>query len=197
MLAVHAVVARAYTTELDQSATTALGIVFRLETMALFVGLGWGSAAQTFVAQNLGALAPERARQSGLYAAAYNAVMMFFLAVAYGHYGDSVVAFFDDAPRVVAVAREYIAWVGPSYVGLGIGIVLGSAIQGAGATRWSLLLDLLVVSLVQLPASYVVVFVLRLPPTSLWQVVAATYATYAVVYTVAYLRGTFFASRRA
>lgn len=48
MLVIHSLVARAYTTASDQSATTALGIVFRLETMALFVGLGWGSAAQTF-----------------------------------------------------------------------------------------------------------------------------------------------------
>ena len=58
MLVVHSLVARAYTTDTDQSATTALGIVFRLETMALFVGLGWGSAAQTFVGQNLGAGSP-------------------------------------------------------------------------------------------------------------------------------------------
>ena len=47
--------ARAFTTPDDQSATTALGIVFRLETMALFIAMGWGGAAQTFVGQNLGA----------------------------------------------------------------------------------------------------------------------------------------------
>ncbi len=63
MLVLHSLVARAFTTPTDQSATTALGIVFRLETMALFVGLGWGSAAQTFVGQNLGRAKP-RARQT-------------------------------------------------------------------------------------------------------------------------------------
>src|SRR6185295_13447722 len=56
MLVTHSLVARAFTTATDQSATTALGIVFRLETMALFVAMGWGSAAQTFVGQNLGAI---------------------------------------------------------------------------------------------------------------------------------------------
>jgi len=42
MLLVHSLVARTFTTETDQSATTALGIVFRLETMAFFVGLARG-----------------------------------------------------------------------------------------------------------------------------------------------------------
>ena len=74
MLAVHALVARAFTTQTDQTATTALGIVFRLETMALFVGLGWGSAAQTFVGQNLGARRKHRAIRSGWLAALYNLV---------------------------------------------------------------------------------------------------------------------------
>ena len=36
---------------------------------------------------------------------------------------------------------SYIECVGLSYVGLGIGIVLGAAIQGAGASKQVLLLD--------------------------------------------------------
>jgi putative MATE family efflux protein len=189
MLVTHSIVARAYTTETDQSATTALGIVFRLETMALFVGLGWGSASQTFMGQNLGASAPSRAKSSGWYAMGYNAVMMALLAVLYRSYGSSIVGFFDSTHRVVAFATEYIYWVGPSYVGLGIGIVLGSAIQGAGATMQTLLTDLAVVCLLQIPASIVVVFGAGLGPTSLWQVVAVIYVAYAVAYTFIYRRG--------
>jgi putative MATE family efflux protein len=189
MLLMHSVVARAYTTETDQSATTALGIVFRLETMALFVGLGWGSAAQTFMGQNLGAGAPARAKASGWYAAGYNAVMMALLAVVYRTWGERIVGFFDATPAVVDFAGGYIRWVGPSYVGLGIGIVLGSAIQGAGATRQTLIIDALIVLCFQIPASLLVVFVLKLGPVHLWQVIAATYATCAGVYALSYRRG--------
>ena len=56
VLAVFMVVAlaqRLYTTERDQSLSTALGLVLRLETMALYVSLGWGSAAQTFDAETV------------------------------------------------------------------------------------------------------------------------------------------------
>jgi putative MATE family efflux protein len=189
MLATHSIVARAFTTETDQSATTALGIVFRLETMALFIGLGWGSASQTFMGQNLGARSLARAKASGWYATIYNAGMMAFLACIYQAFGDRIVGFFDHTDRVVAFATEYIRWVSPSYVCLGIGIVLGSAIQGAGATLQTLLIDLWIVCLVQVPASIVVVFVAGLGPVRLWQVVAATYFAYAIAYTFVYRRG--------
>jgi len=191
MLVTHSLVARAFTTATDQSATTALGIVFRLETMALFVGLGWGSAAQTFVGQNLGAQNPERAKLSGWYAAFCNAAMMGALAIVYMVYGSSIVGFFDSDPDVLRPALSYLKWVGASYVGLGIGIVLGSAIQGAGATLRALLLDTLVIAGFQLPTS--VLFVLSKSATyvGVWQIVALTYFLFALVYVISYHRGRF------
>jgi putative MATE family efflux protein len=191
MLVTHSLVARAFTTAADQSATTALGIVFRLETMALFVGLGWGSAAQTFVGQNLGAHKLERAKLSGWYAATCNAIMMGGLAIVYTVYGSRIVGFFDADPDVLRPALSYFKWVGASYIGLGIGIVLGSAIQGAGATLRALLLDTLVIAGFQLPTS--VLFVVSKDATyvGLWQIVALTYFLFALVYVISYRRGRF------
>jgi Na+-driven multidrug efflux pump len=157
----------------------------------LFVGLGWGSAAQTFVGQNLGAQNPERAKQSGWYAAAYNAAMMAALALCYVVYGERIVGFFDSDPEVLKPALSYLEWVGPSYVGLGIGIVLGSAIQGAGATLRALALDSAVIAGFQLPTS--VLFVLSQGATyvGVWKIVALTYCLFALVYVVSYRRGRF------
>jgi len=191
MLVTHSLVARAFTTPTDQSATTALGIVFRLETMALFVGLGWGSAAQTFVGQNQGAQNPERAKLSGWYAAFCNAAMMGALAIVYAVYGSSIVGFFDPDPEVLRPALSYIRWVGASYVGLGIGIVLGSAIQGAGATLRALFLDTLVIVGFQLPMSVLFVVSERATYIGLWQIVALTYCLFALVYVISYRRGRF------
>lgn len=191
MLVTHSVVARAFTTDADQSATTALGIVFRLETMALFVGLGWGSATQTFMGQNLGAGNLRRAKASGWYATLYNAVMMVVLTVVYRLFGPQIVDFFDSTHSVVAFASDYITWVSPSYAALGIGIVLGSAIQGAGATLETLGVDAAVVGLIQVPASIVVVFVAHQHATGLWLVVSTTYVIYAIAYVVLYRMGRF------
>jgi putative MATE family efflux protein len=191
LLAVIAFAQRGYTTDQNQNTATALGVVLRWETMALFVGLGWGSASQTFIGQNLGAGNLSRAQHSGWYMTAYNALMMSAFAFACTVWGEPMIAFFSPDAGVVETGLEYFRWVAPSYVGLGIGIVLGSAIQGAGATRQTFMLDLAVVFLFQIPACWFVVSVLHAPAAALWQVVAATYLLFAVVYVVAYRRGGF------
>ncbi len=187
MLIVQSLVARMYTSSTDQSATTALGIVFRLETMAMFVALGWGSAAQTFVGQNLGAKQRSRAVASGWIAAGYNVAMMALLALAYIAFGQRIVAFFNDSPEVVRLGVSYIRIVSISYVGLGIGIVLGSAIQSAGLTRLTLLVDSLVLCMVLLPC-LVTVASFGLPITRIWQSVALSYGGFAVMYVFVYRR---------
>jgi Na+-driven multidrug efflux pump len=197
VLAIFVVVAvaqRLYTTDGDQSMSTALGLVLRLETMALYVGLGWGSAAQTFVGQNLGAVQSARAKQSGWYATLYNALMMAAFAAACGLWGHQFVMLFDATPSVVSDAMDYLAIVAPSYIGLGIGIVLGSAIQGAGATRQSLRLDTLVILAVQIPLC-VAAYVFEWPPKLLWGAVFATYLAFALIYIVSYRQGSFLRHR--
>jgi len=193
VLAIFVVVAvaqRLYTTEGDQSMSTALGLVLRLETMALYVGLGWGSAAQTFMGQNLGAVQRSRAKQSGWYATLYNAIMMAAFAATCLLWGREFVMLFDATPSVVDDSMQYLAIVAPGYVGLGIGIVLGSAIQGAGATRQSLRLDALVIALIQVPLCAAAYF-MRWEATSLWAAVFATYVAFALTYIVSYRQGAF------
>jgi putative MATE family efflux protein len=194
MLAVHALVARTFTTQTDQTATTALGIVFRLETMALFVGLGWGSAAQTFVGQNLGAGNEPRATMSGWAAALYNLCAMTLLVLIYRSAGLSVVRFFDDDPGVVSIALGYLSIIAPSYLALGVGIVLGSAMTGAGATRTTMLIDLGVVLGFQIPLALAAVMLADPSPARLWIVVAATNFLSAIVYVLNYRRGAYLRS---
>lgn len=194
MLVVQSLVARAYTSAQDQSATTALGVVFRLETMAMFIGLGWGSAAQTFVGQNLGAGQKSRARASGWIAAGYNAAMMAVLALIYVALGRRIVDFFDSSPQVVAIALDYIQTVSISYVGLGVGIVLGAAIQSAGLTRLTLAVDSIVLFGVLTPCIGTIAY-LGLPVTRIWQSVALSYVAFAVAYVFVYRREGLFERR--
>jgi putative MATE family efflux protein len=191
MLLTHALVARAFTTASDQSATTALGIVFRFETMALFISIGWGSAVQTFVGQNLGAAQPARAKQSGYWAVLYNALMMAGLSLLYLAFAPNIVGFFDREPQVLDIAQSYLRWVAPSYVALGIGIVLGSVMQGAGKPERALFLDLGVLLAVQLPASFLVFAAPNRSLTQVWLVAALSYVALAITLFASYRRRRF------
>jgi putative MATE family efflux protein len=189
MLLVNSLVARFFTTEEDQTATTAMGLVFRLDTMALFVAMGWGTAAQTFVGQNLGASNEVRARRSGWITAGYDVVTNILLVVLVFVHGEALLRIFDDEPLPVGIALQYLRVVSPTYVALGIGIVLGNAMAGAGATRTTFAIDALVIGLVQLPLCLVAVTVFGGHLSALFQCVAVTNLTSAVVYAFVYRRG--------
>ena len=186
MLVTQALVARAFTTATDQAATTALGVVFRLETMVLFVAMGWGSAAQTFVGQNLGIDQEARARASGYWAAAFNAALMLAIAALYQREAAAIVAFFAPDPDVIRVATGYVNVVSWSYVALGAGVVLGNAINGAGATRTTLITDLALVLGFQIPACSLAVRVTGSAPERLWVAVAAAYAISGIAYVLVF-----------
>lgn len=186
-VATSALIAHGFTTAQDQTASTAYGIVFRVETMALFISMGWGSAAQTFTGTCMGAGDMRRAGRAGVWAAAYDAFFMAVLAYGVSLGSGPLLRFFDSDPTVVEIGREYLSAVGPSYVTYGAAIVLGNAFSGIGATRKTLHLDLVVVLAVQIPLSILAVVLFR-QRTALWGAIATSYAASAFVYGVAYAR---------
>jgi putative MATE family efflux protein len=195
-VATSALIAHFFTTATDQSASTAYGIVFRVETMALFISMGWGSAAQTFTGTCMGAGKMRRAGWAGWWAAGYDAACMGVLAYSMGLWGAPLLRFFDENPHVVAIGREYLAAVGPSYVTYGAAIVLGNAFSGIGATRKTLRLDLVIVLLIQVPLCLIAVLA-RGSRDALWAAIATSYAVSALVYGVAYVRSREFWPRRS
>lgn len=175
MLMVQSIVARAFTTEADTTATTAMGIVFKLETMALFIAMGWGSAAQTFIGQNLGAGQEARSTRSGWWATGYNAVFTILVVVPYLAFGAEIVGFFDATPAVVATAKGYLDVVALSYLALGTSVVLGNCFAGGGASRVGLINDLIGVLGFQVPACLVAIGLLAGTMHQLWVAVAIAY----------------------
>jgi len=190
MLFINSLVARFFTTQEDQTATTAMGLVFRLDTMALFVAMGWGTAAQTFVGQNLGAGKSARATQSGWVTVGYDAVTNVLLIAFVFAYGEAILRVFDDEAAPVAIALQYLQVVAPSYVALGVGIVLGNAMAGAGATRTTFAIDAAVILLLQVPLGIVVIGVMHGSLKALFQCVAVVNVASAIAYAAIYARGT-------
>ena len=189
MLFVNSLVARFFTTQEDQTATTAMGLVFRLDTMALFVAMGWGTAAQTFVGQNLGAKKSERAKQSGWVTVGYDVVTNVVLIAFVFAYGEAILRVFDDEAAPVAIALQYLQVVAPSYVALGVGIVLGNAMAGAGATRTTFAIDAVIILALQVPLGILVIGVMHGSLKALFQCVAVVNVASAIAYATIYARG--------
>jgi putative MATE family efflux protein len=189
VIVVTSLVARYFTTNEDQTATTAMGLVFRLDTMAMFVAMGWGSAAQTFVGQSLGAKLPDRARRAGWITAGYDGATNVALALLIVAFGETILRVFDADDAPVSIAMLYLMAVAPSYVGLGAGVVLGNAMTGAGAARVTLVVDAAVIFTVQLPICLISLEVFHVGLQGLFWCVAATNAAFGIANAVVYGRG--------
>ncbi len=195
VLVLLSLVAGNYTTEQDPSVLAALGICLRLETAALFVGLGWGAAASSFVGANLGAGRPRRAWRAGWVAAGYAAATGALLAFLYVRYSSPLIALFDDTPSVVAAGRAYLETVALTYVFAGLGAALSQAIAGAGATLESLVVDAVVLLGLVVPGAIVVVETLQQPPEVLWRFVAVGNVVAGLAFALDYGRGAFLRKR--
>lgn len=181
-------VARFFTTDADGTALAAFGICIRLDTIALFSSLGWGAAASTYVGQNLGAGQLDRALRAGWLAAGYTFLGMLAIAGLYMGLAEPIVAFFDPTPAVVAIGREYLMIVGPSYAFLGVAAVLSSALSGAGATLSSFILDLIVVFGIQVPVGIVLIGQGFVGRPGAWWILALANVASALIYGFWYSR---------
>ncbi|MEO6573671.1 MAG: MATE family efflux transporter, partial [Polyangiaceae bacterium] len=103
--------------------------------------------------------------------------------------GERILRLFDDESAPIAIALAYLRVVAPSYVGLGIGVVLGNAMAGAGATRTTMWIDVAVILGFQAPLCILATVAFHLPIEGLFRCVALTNVVSAVVYTLIYARG--------
>jgi putative MATE family efflux protein len=168
-----AIILHRFTTPDDPAAFAAYGVCIRLETVALFAGMGWGGAASTFVGQNLGAMQPGRAVAAGWVASGYNTIMMILLFGTYLAFAEPILAFFDPNPKVVEVGAEYLLYAGTSYICLGTAIVLANALSGAGATLSSMVVDLMVLLGFLFPVTIAVVILAEPDRKTVWLLIAA------------------------
>ncbi|MBN2490208.1 MAG: MATE family efflux transporter [Planctomycetes bacterium] len=138
-----------------QAALDAFGIAIRLDILALFSALGWGTAAATLVGQNLGAEKAHRAVAATWVAITLNVAMMGAIGGAFIAWAEPIIAFFNTDPRVLDYGAHFLKIVAPSYLFLAFTVVLSQALNGAGSTRAPMLIDLCFVLLLQLPVAYV------------------------------------------
>ena len=89
----------------------------------------------------------------------------------------------------VSLALAYLRIVCLSYIGLGVGIVLGNAMAGAGATRTTLIIDAAVILGFQVPLCIGAVALFDAPLETLFGCVAATNLVSSIAYAGVYGRG--------
>lgn len=129
------------------------GYITAIRVVMFFILPAWGlsNAAATLVGQNLGAQQPQRAEQSVLKTAKYNAIFMLIVTVLFFLTAPYIIGFFAEKEDTRRIAIEAMLIISSGYVFYGIGMVMANAFNGAGDTKTPTIINAIGFWLFQIP----------------------------------------------
>ncbi|MBC7866753.1 MAG: MATE family efflux transporter [Gloeobacteraceae cyanobacterium ES-bin-316] len=132
------------------------GYQIAIRIVLFFILPAWGmsNAAATLVGQNLGAGKPERAEQSVLRTAKYNAIFMGIMSLIFLFFAPLIISFFTKEASVANYAISAVKIVSAGFFFYGIGMVMANAFNGAGDTRTPTVINLFGFWFFQIPLAY-------------------------------------------
>ena len=132
------------------------GYQVAIRNVVFFILPAWGlsNAAATLVGQNLGAKQPQRAEQSVLLTAKYNAIFMAMVTLIFLFCSSPIISIFTNETKVVTYGTQALRIIGAGYIFYGIGMVMMQALNGAGDTRTPTWINFVGFWLFQIPLAY-------------------------------------------
>lgn len=162
-----------------------VGVALRLEMVVVFAALGWGAAAASVVARNLGKGLRNRA-EGGVWYCVLGASLTAGTA--------ATVLWTWQAGALRAVAPQmtlsalgagqaYLAWTLPAWALLAAGVVISQGLAGAGSTKTALALDGFLYLVLLVPWAYSRSGS-EFSPEKLWAGLAGTHVLAAFFYAI-------------
>ena len=137
--------------------TASAGYQVAIRNVVFFILPAWGlsNAAATLVGQNLGAKQPQRAEQSVLLTAKYNAIFMTGVTALFMFFAGPIISVFTKDVEVHQVGTMALQIIGTGYIFYGVGMVMIQALNGAGDTKTPTLINLFGFWFFQIPLAFV------------------------------------------
>lgn len=143
-------------------------IAFTINNFSIMPAFAFGVAATTLVGQNLGAKEPGRAERSAYEALKNGTLWMVVMGVAFLLWRAPLIRLFTNDPEVWQPAEMCLTFIALSQPLLAVGMVLSSALRGAGDTRATLVVTFAGIWIVRVGLGYLLGIVLGLGLFGMW-----------------------------
>lgn len=167
------------------------GYITAIRVIMFFILPAWGlsNAAATLVGQNLGAKQPQRAEDSVLKTAKYNALFMGVVTILFFLTAPWIIGFFaeKEATRVIAIKAMLI--ISSGYIFYAIGMVMANAFNGAGDTRTPTIINAIGFWLFQIPLAFFLSKTLNMGPTGVFFAIPISETAIAIAAFILFKKG--------
>lgn len=136
---------------IDHSAVAAFGAGTRLESVLLIVVMALSSSLMPFIAQNLGAEQPQRAKQALMLSLRFILIFQTLLFVPLAFLAQPIAELFSTDPQVIEWLSFYILVLPCAYGPLGIIIIVATSLNAYHRPMSSLVINLCRLVLIMLP----------------------------------------------
>jgi putative MATE family efflux protein len=146
----------------------ATNVIRSVYSLSIMLAIGMGTAASALVGQNLGARRSGDAERMGWGAAKLAAYAMGTIGLLFLVAPGAILRIYTSDPSVIAVGRLPLMLLGFVQGFAGIALVLSQSLQGAGNTRFVMIVEIFVCSGLYLPTVFLLGLVLRAGLVGAW-----------------------------
>jgi putative MATE family efflux protein len=177
-------------TSFDSEIVAAYGVGARILSLVIVPALGLSIATTSLVGQNIGAGRLDRAERVGNVGVCLAAIGLSVLGIVLFFLAEPLTRFFvPEDPHVIEVGSKFIKIMAPSFGLLGIQQVLNGVFNGAGLTKISMLISVVVLWIARFPMAFMLSNNTSLSYEGIWWAFPISNAIAAIIAFVYYKRG--------
>jgi Na+-driven multidrug efflux pump len=136
------------------AALAAHGLINNINGFVSTPGFGMSSGVSVLVGQNLGAQKPQRAARSTWLGAAILEGLLVVCSIIILIWARGIVGLFTQDPELINIASAFVRIATVSYLVLGFSSAFLACINGSGDTLPSMLINVGMIWLIQIPLAY-------------------------------------------
>lgn len=170
-------------------AYAAHNIAGTIEAYSYLPGMGFGVAAATLVGQNLGAKSPEEAKEFGLVSNFLATIFMVVVGIIFYIFAPALAGIFSKDPQVIEQVIKVLRIIAFFQPFLCMTLVITSALQGAGDTKFPMYSTLLGIWGIRVLGVYLLGIKLNMGLVGVWLAYALDIVVRGTILLIRFLRG--------